>query len=61
MVNILGEPDSNGDYHINDKNNSFLIVNPQIILSGTTILGSLGCLRKYVTNIFNKVISLLLI
>ena len=48
IVNILCEPnESDGNYHISDKNNSYLIVNPHIILSGTTILSSLSCLRKY--------------
>ena len=42
---LLAAPDLDGNYKIDDKK-GLIILNPQMILSGTAILSSLFCLRK---------------
>ena len=44
-VHLLAAPDLDGNYKIDDKK-GLIILNPQMILSGTAILSSLFCLRK---------------
>jgi DNA replication ATP-dependent helicase Dna2 len=46
---LLAEADEDGNYKIDNKN-GYLILNPQHILSGTTILSSLHCIRKSALN-----------
>ncbi|XP_025658786.1 DNA replication ATP-dependent helicase/nuclease JHS1 [Arachis hypogaea] len=46
-VNIIGQFDEGGSCDIGHENN-FLIVHPDILLSGTRVAGSFGCLRRTV-------------
>ena len=46
IVHVLVEADRGGVYSITDAN-GLIIVNPHYILSGTTVISSLGCLRRF--------------
>ncbi|XP_061197074.1 DNA replication ATP-dependent helicase/nuclease DNA2-like [Saccostrea echinata] len=48
-IHILGTFDSNGICRITDKE-GFIIVNPDLLLSGTTVVSSIFCMRKSILN-----------
>jgi len=45
VVNIVGEFDADGVCHITDQSN-FIVVEPDRLLSGTSIVNSVHCMRR---------------
>jgi len=61
VVNIVGEFDANGVCRITDQSN-YIVVNPDRLLSGTSIVSSVHCMRRYqLLCAFQSVISRLTI
>lgn len=50
VVNVLGvSPDSSGVYHITNQE-GLLVINPDTLVSGTSIVSTLFCMRKAILN-----------
>jgi len=52
VVNIVGDFDSNGICRVSNAGN-FVVVEPDFLLSGTSIVNSVHCMRKYVDNVLS--------
>ena len=49
IVNVLGLDETKSDWVINDLN-GLLVINPDLLISGTSIVSTLFCMRKAVLN-----------
>ena len=49
VVNVLGLDDTKSDWIVDDLN-GILVINPDLLISGTSIVSTLFCMRKAVLN-----------
>ncbi|XP_013379222.1 DNA replication ATP-dependent helicase/nuclease DNA2 [Lingula anatina] len=49
IVNVLGDFDDSGVCHISD-NQGLLVINPDVLISGTSVVGTVYCMRKTLLN-----------